>query len=67
MSQTVPDEVVDEFAVSAPVGRAAAEIGRRWGPIADRISVTAATDTALSAWRDAPKMYGGARSAVLEQ
>src|SRR5690606_27676714 len=57
MSSIVPDEVVDLFAVSAPVERAAAEAGRRWGPVADRISVTAATSSALSAWRDAPKVY----------
>ena len=59
MPLMVSDEVVDEFAVSAPVERAAAEVDRRWGPVADRISVTAATDAALSAWRDAPKFYGG--------
>jgi probable F420-dependent oxidoreductase len=63
MPMIVPDEVVDEFAVSAPIGHAAAEIDRHWGPVADRISVTAANKTALSAWRSAPKIYGdGARS-----
>ncbi len=58
MATIVPDEVVDEFAVSAPVERAASELGRRWGPVADRISVTAATEAALAGWRLAPKAYG---------
>lgn len=65
MPSIVPDDVVDRFVVTAPVERAAAEIGRRWGPVADRISVTAATSSALSAWRDAPKVFGtGAGSPV---
>ncbi|GGL13004.1 TIGR03617 family F420-dependent LLM class oxidoreductase [Nocardia jinanensis] len=65
MPTIVPDDVVDGFAVSASVERAAAEVGRRWGPVADRISVTAATDSALSAWRAAPKVYDPAVSSPL--
>jgi hypothetical protein len=58
MCRLVSDEVVDEFAVVGPVETAAAELDRRWGSVADRISVTAVTDATLAAWRNAPKTFG---------
>ncbi|GAA4658388.1 TIGR03617 family F420-dependent LLM class oxidoreductase [Gordonia humi] len=55
MRANVPDEVVDEFALTVPVDQAAAALDERWSWVADRISVTATTSQALAAWESAPK------------
>lgn len=59
MASIVPDEVVEEFAVIAPIETAASELNRRWGSVSDRISVTATSDTALAAWRPVSKTFEG--------
>ncbi|MEH6796126.1 TIGR03617 family F420-dependent LLM class oxidoreductase [Rhodococcus sp. NPDC079359] len=51
MSELIGDDMVAEFAVVGTLDEAAAELDRRWGPLSDRIGVSAQTMDDLEAWR----------------
>ena len=51
MAALVTDEMVDAFGVSGEIEPAVAELQRRWGSVADVISVAAGTTGSVGDWR----------------
>ncbi|WP_067662950.1 TIGR03617 family F420-dependent LLM class oxidoreductase [Nocardia miyunensis] len=58
MPAQIGDDVLAEFAVVGPMGEAANELRRRWGPLSDRISVAAQTMDSLESWQPILRTQG---------